>query len=1493
MAKVKSYVGNAYRAAKGEILSLQRIMSRPPGCAFLGARAISAPAWLGRHGENSQKVIVDTGADITLISNTTLSQLLNSPKIKTGQRVNLVQVTGASSISGYVTLPIYFDTEDGPVELLVEAYVVKGMTTPFILGNDFADQYAISIIRDEEGATLQFGSSGRSLKVEASIGASMIDEQGKAFRVRCLPNLPSLTAKFKAHRKSRKIRRNAQAHANDQAVRASTDMIIPPESSKIVPVTLNFPKNSDTAYIEKIFLSNRGEEDIYAAADSLISRDNPRIHISNFSKFPVHVQAGQSIGRTHNPHTWLDNPSKISDEQLRAVTAHSLLVKSVANNLLNPVSQDNSDPPGSDEVIGGPKTAELPPDHVPSNKLLEEIDLSKDLTEERKEKLRKVVLENQEAFGLDGRLGHYPAKVPVPLREDTKEVSLPPFFASPAKKEVMDKQMDAWLKLEVIEPSQSPWGAPAFIVYRNGKARMVIDYRKLNDRVIPDEFPLPRQEEILQSLSGAQWLSTLDALAGFTQLEMAEKDKEKTAFRTHRGLFQFLRMPFGFRNGPAIFQRIMQNILAPFLWIFALVYIDDIVIYSKTFEDHLNHVGQVLKAVTQSGITLAPNKCHFGYQSLMLLGQKVSRLGLSTHKEKVDAILHLEEPRTVNELQIFLGMMVYFSGYIPFYAWIVNPLFQLLKKNNPWTWGSSQQEAFELAKRVLTNAPVRAYAMPGLGYRIYSDACDLGIAAILQQVQPIKIRDLKGTKTYLKLKNAFEKGEPVPSLVLSLSKGEDNIPINEGWAQDFEDTTVHIERVIAYWSRTLKSAERNYSPTEREALALKDGLIKFQPYIEGENILAITDHAALTWSKTFQNINRRLLTWGTIFAAYPELKVVHRAGRVHSNVDPISRLRRRIPLQEGPSTDTTDSVVLEPNEDGLGKFYQDLGKDFESRILTLSAELEKENWEQETKCFNTSVSTEESSHLGNLELPFSTAQGYTVLIGLQDEEIQETVQAYTQDPHFRRVLQALRTEQDWNNPAYPQYSLGDQGLIYFEDAMGNSRLCVPTAKRTEILAEAHDKLTEGAHAGYHKTYNRVASGYYWPKMSREVRLFVKSCDICQKSKPRKHAPYGLLQPIPIPSRPFEVITMDFIPELPLCDGMDDILVIVDKLTKYGIFIPCSTGNKEEDIGRLIFKHIISHFGLPRQIISDRDPKWTGTFWESVCKQMNIKRGLTTAYHPQADGQTEVMNQTLEVALRAYIGPERDDWMQLLDGFALSYNNSTHAVTGFAPAFLLYGFHPLTESGFLATPADAVSRSGFERGGSAKADEMIDQFQTYRSRAQDAIVLGQVFQKRNYNRGRLTREFEEGEQVVFNPHSLNLLRNVKGKGQKLLMRYEGPFEILQKISPITYRLRMPASYGSHPVLSIAHLEPYTESPENFGERPVKGFNRQDFEELPEYEVEKIIDAKWSKARNGRKLQLFKVRFAGYPPNYDEWLTRKDLKNAPDVLREWEGPRSKRN
>jgi hypothetical protein len=195
--------------------------------------------------------------------------------------------------------------------------------------------------------------------------------------------------------------------------------------------------------------------------------------------------------------------------------------------------------------------------------------------------LYRVVERHVQAFGFDGRLGHLKSKVHIELKPGTKPISMPPYHASPAKREIIDKQIDLWLSQDVIEESKSPWGAPVIIVLRNGKPRLCIDWRRLNAATVADQHPIPKQTDILQALSGSQYLSVFDALSGFTQMEFDEESRPVSAIHTHRGLHQFRRMPFGWHNGPPEFQRAMQEILAPYLWVFALVYIDNIVVYSQ------------------------------------------------------------------------------------------------------------------------------------------------------------------------------------------------------------------------------------------------------------------------------------------------------------------------------------------------------------------------------------------------------------------------------------------------------------------------------------------------------------------------------------------------------------------------------------------------------------------------------------------------------------------------------------------------------------------------------------------------------------------------------------------------------------------------------------------------------------------------------------------------------------------------------------------------
>jgi hypothetical protein len=315
----------------------------------------------------------------------------------------------------------------------------------------------------------------------------------------------------------------------------------------------------------------------------------------------------------------------------------------------------------------------------------------------------------------------------------------------------------------------------------------------------------------------------------------------------------------------------------------------------------------------------------------------------------------------------------------------------------------------ELCKEALSSTPVLGYPMPGLGYRLYTDASDHGIRAVLQQIQPIKIRDLKGTRVYNKFKDHFDNGLPVPQFTTIVKGEETHIPTALEWDKDFEETQVWVERVIAYWSRLFKQSEGNYSATEMEALSLKEALIKFQPLLEGEQIMAITDHSALTWSKTYQNVNKRLQTWGLTYNAYPKLKIVHRAGRVHSNVDPISRLHRRIPFYESPNFLNDPQIELNANQSI--DFYEKYRHKVESMAYKIALE-------QQDSVLQTEIQIEE------YKVAYNTSTRIETNLWFDKEELKEWIGAYEKDDHYSEVLTALGT----TSTKFPQYTLREDGI---------------------------------------------------------------------------------------------------------------------------------------------------------------------------------------------------------------------------------------------------------------------------------------------------------------------------------------------------------------------------------------------------------------------------------------------------------------------------------
>src|ERR1700683_5518775 len=283
------------------LIELKKLQAQPPRCSFLGSQAAQVPATINSLDRNLTKVIVDSVSNITLISQKSLTEMQNPAKLKQGQRINLVQVTGNTSTSGYVNINLYFHTPDGPVKINVEAYVVKGMSTPFILGNDFADQSSILVIQQEGACFIEFGDSDQRMPVNNLVSPPFINEDGHAFKLRVLNSSTQ-----SIHRKNQRFKRKTKFRKSDKNVRLTVKMIIPPETSVAVPVLANFPSGLNCLYVEKVFSTNRNPDDVYAPPDSLILKKDPKLHMANFSAASVTVQIGQVLGIGHNPSSSLN-----------------------------------------------------------------------------------------------------------------------------------------------------------------------------------------------------------------------------------------------------------------------------------------------------------------------------------------------------------------------------------------------------------------------------------------------------------------------------------------------------------------------------------------------------------------------------------------------------------------------------------------------------------------------------------------------------------------------------------------------------------------------------------------------------------------------------------------------------------------------------------------------------------------------------------------------------------------------------------------------------------------------------------------------------------------------------------------------------------------------------------------------------------------------------------------------------------------------------------
>lgn len=910
--------------------------------------------------------------------------------------------------------------------------------------------------------------------------------------------------------------------------------------------------------------------------------------------------------------------------------------------------------------------------------------------------------------------------------------------------EELRKQLKELLDQGFIRPSTSPWGAPVlFASKRDGSLRLCIDYRALNKLTIKNSYPLPRIDDIFDQLSYAKYFSKIDLRMGYHQIRMEPESIPLTAFNTRYGHFEFVVLPFGLTNAPAMFMDLMNKVFANELDKFVNAYLDDILVYSKTLEDHLRHLEIVLKRLREEKLYGKLSKCEFAVNKVEYLGHLISDSGVSVDQQKVQAVRDWPRPKNKRDVQSFLGLVNYYRRFISHCSGIAKPLTDLTK-NVPFQWNPAAESAFVELKELLVKAPTLVTFDPKKETIVTSDASKYAIGAVLEQKH---------------------------------------------------DSRFHP---VAYASRTLNNAEQNYAAHERELLAVVDTIRKWRVYLHGITFTAYTDHYPLKYLESQKTLSPRQVRWLETIVAF-DFTIIPIRGKSNTVADALSRQVHRT------NDDTSSNTEL------LMKAIHNT---------------------QQSKSFSTNAISYVTNDLENNKT-------------LREE--------YMKDNEFKSLLLKPRTPFSVSN-----------GLLYY-----SNKLCVPEGTFRKLLLHDLHESPESGHMGVRKTIARITPKFYWKKMRETITNYVQQCEICQKCKSLNHKPYGLLQPLEPPTEKWTHITMDFITPLPRSKkGNSGILVVVDRLSKMIHVVPFPKDPSAPEAAQLFLDHVYKYHGLPSVIICDRDPVFMSKFWYSLFHLLRTKITPSSAYHPETDGQTEIVNRKLEEMIRAYVDFDKSNWDLYLTHFEVAHNSSIHTSTSFSPFYLNYGQHPRT------VPLETLDSTN------PSAGDFLNHMQKCEKIAKDNIAKRNESMSVQANKKRLPVPFKVNDKVLLSTKHLSL---EDGSGsRKLHPKFCGPFEITEKINAVTFRLNLPQPLINKKIHNAFHsslLKPFAEDLFERSEKPQPAIQLEDGS--MEYEVEKIVS---QRLRHGRKQYL--VKWTGYANHENTWLPATEMRNCKDVVKRFQ-------